>query len=405
MTIAENGSPTSDIVAKQYTTWAYPEPIVDLPQWLRNNWQWFDPSHSSRLFWPNGQQPERLDILIAGCGTNQAAVIAYNNPESSVVAVDVSRQSLQHEQFLKEKYDLQNLELHLLPIEEVSTLGRDFDLIVSTGVLHHMASPEVGMQALARCLRRDGVVAIMLYSKFGRLGVDMMQEVFREMGLSQDERSLKIVKDALASLPAGHPLASYIQLAPDLDFDAGLVDTFLHGRERNYTVQQCLDLVSSGGLVFQDLIFKAPYYPPIDSTDRFMSSLSVLSKERQWAVMERIHFRNGCHFFTACRPERAFADYKVDFASSGVSRYIPMFRYRCRLEGERLLGPNHNSVLTALEAALFRIIDGRRSLEDIAVEATVQGLFLASTLSENRVKVFNAFQGFWQRDQVLMALP
>lgn len=405
MTAAENGSPTSDIVAKQYTTWVYPEPIVDLPTWLRNNWQWFDPSHSSRLFWPNGRQPEKLDILIAGCGTNQAAVIAYNNPGSSVVAVDVSRQSLQHEQFLKEKYDLQNLELHLLPIEEVSTLGRDFDLIISTGVLHHMASPEVGMQALARCLRRDGVAAIMLYAKFGRLGVDMMQEVFREMGLSQDEQSLKIVKNALASLPADHPLTSYTQLAPDLGFDAGLVDTFLHGRERNYTVQQCLDLASSGGLVFQDLLFKAPYHPPIDSTDPFMRSVSSLPKERQWAVMERVHFRNGCHFFTACRPERATAEYKIDFADPGASRYIPMFRYRCRLEGERLIGPNYNSALTAVQASLLRWVDGRRSLEDIAVEATAQGLFLASSLAENRAKVLKAFQGFWQRDQVLMALP
>lgn len=405
MTAPQNLSPTADIVAQQYTAWMYPEPIVDLPRWLLNNWQWFDPSHASRLFWPNREPRDDLDILVAGCGTNQAAVIAYNNPGSRVVAVDVSRQSLQHEKFLKEKYSLKNLELNLLPIEQVSELRRDFDLIISTGVLHHMASPDVGMHALAQRLRPDGVVAIMLYAKFGRLGVDMMQEVFREMALAQDESSLKVVKDALATLPADHPLSSYTKIAPDLGFDAGLIDTFLHGRERNYTVQQCLELVSGSGLVFQDLLFKANYHAPIGSTDPFMKVVAALPKEHQWAVMERIYFRNGCHFFTACRPERKTSDYRIDFSAADAGQYIPMFRYRCRLEGECLLGPNSSTALTALQAALLQFVDGRRSLEDIAIKATEKGLFLASGLAESRVKVLTVFQRFWQRDQVLMALP
>jgi len=187
----------TDIVSSQYSKWVYPEPIVDLPGWLSSNWQWFDPSHSHRLFWPTLDYRPELDILIAGCGTNQAAVIAFTNPGAKVVAVDVSPQSLEHERFLKDKYGLNNLELHLLPIEEIHALGKDFDLIISTGVLHHMASPETGMQALARCLRKDGVVAIMLYAKYGRLGVEMMQSVFREMGLDQSDASVAMPRQAV----------------------------------------------------------------------------------------------------------------------------------------------------------------------------------------------------------------
>ena len=48
--------------------------------------------------------------------------------------------------------------------------------------------------------------------------------------------------------------------ARDLRSDAGLVDTFLHGRDRSYTVDDCLDLVTSAGLVFQGWLLKAPYY-------------------------------------------------------------------------------------------------------------------------------------------------
>ena len=264
-----------------------------------------------------------MDILVAGCGTNQAAVLAYTNPHASVVAIDVSQPSLDHHHFLKEKHALTNLELRLLPIEEAGKLAREFDLIVTTGVIHHLASPETGMKALARCLRSHGVLAVMLYAKYGRVGVEMLQEAFREMGLDQSDASITMVKEALRELPQDHPVRSYLPLAPDLEFDAGLVDTFLHERERSFTVDGCRKLVSSGGLVFQDLYFKAPYYPPPSPRSAFLSSIARLPAEKQWSIMEKINFRNACHFFMACRPERTPSSYKIDFFSGDTLSYVP----------------------------------------------------------------------------------
>ncbi len=163
--------PLSDVVSSQYETWVYPEPIVDLPGWMETSWQWFDPRISHRLLWPDQPHQPDLDILIAGRGTNQAAVFAFSNPDARVVAIDVSRISPNHHRWLKKGCDLANLELHRLPIEGVSTLGRDFDLIVSSGVLHHLADPLVGMFALAEVLRPNGVIGIMLFAKYGRLSV------------------------------------------------------------------------------------------------------------------------------------------------------------------------------------------------------------------------------------------
>ncbi len=162
-----NDDPRADIVSRQYQRWVYPHPIEDLPAWTSANWEWFDPVYSHRILWPDRAYQPDLDILIAGCGTNQAAIFAFTNRSAKVVAVDVSQTSLDHQQYLKDKYGLTNLELHLLPIEDLHTLGRDFDLVVSSGVLHHMADPLTGMKALAGCLRPDGVVAAMLYGKYG----------------------------------------------------------------------------------------------------------------------------------------------------------------------------------------------------------------------------------------------
>ncbi len=176
-------NPRVDVVAQQYQNWQYPEPIHDLEAWLVNNWQWYDPQHAHRLFWPDHDYRAGLDILIAGCGTNQAAVIAFTNPSAKVVAIDVSQPSLNHHRLLKDKYRLDNLELHCLPIEEVATLNRSFDLVISTGVLHHLADPKVGLKALAEKLRPNGVAAIMVYASYGRVGVEMLKGVFQDMGL------------------------------------------------------------------------------------------------------------------------------------------------------------------------------------------------------------------------------
>ena len=124
-------SPRADVVAQQYQKWTYPEPIQNLEMFLANNWQWFDPSHAHRMLWPDRPLQPEIDILIAGCGTNQAAQIAYMNRAAKVVAVDVSQPSLDHEKFLKDKYALKNLELHLLPIEEIPSLNEKFDRVTS----------------------------------------------------------------------------------------------------------------------------------------------------------------------------------------------------------------------------------------------------------------------------------
>jgi SAM-dependent methyltransferase len=397
-------SPLADVVSSQYAKWVYPEPIVDLPGWLAGNWQWFNPSHAHRMFWPACGYKLDLDILVAGCGTNQAAVFAFTNPGARVVAIDVSQPSLDHHRFLKDKYGMQNLELHRLPIEEAGSLGRDFDLVVSTGVLHHLADPVVGAQSLAARLRPDGVMALMLYARYGRIGVEMLQAVFRDLGLKQNEASVLMVKEAIASLAPDHPLRSYIAMAPDLAFDAGLVDTFLHGRDRSYTVADCLDLVTSAGLVFQEWFLKSVYYPPPTPGNAFHAAVAALPDEKQWHVMERINARNGCHFFTACRADRPADTYRIDFASPAAVGYVPEFRFRCGLEGTEVFRYDWRMPLDPVQLALVQHVDGRRTIGEIVAAAATSGVLPPRGEAELEALGRNVFRSLWQRDFLAMAL-
>ena len=400
-----NDNPRADVVTRQYERYRYPQPIQDLEEWLPDNWEWFDPSHAHRVLWPDREYKTDLDILIAGCGTNQASVFAFMNPDAKVVAVDISQPSLDHQQYLKDKHGLFNLELHLLPIEELPTLGLDFDLIVSTGVLHHMADPQVGMNAVASCLRPDGAMAIMLYAKYGRVGLELLQSFFRDMGLGQNESSIAMVRETLSLLSADHLVQPYLKMARNLQSDAVLVDTFLHGRERSYTVDDCIELVTTAGLVFQGWFNKAPYYPHdlFAQPNTVYPAINALPEPTLWSAIERLNTMNACHFFMACRPERPKESYAIDFSAEDCLDYAPLMRMRCGLSGTEIFRSDWRVPLNSAQLPFVQQVDGHRTIRDIAAAVHSEA---SSRGSQADVEKFarKLFQALWRLDFLAMAL-
>jgi SAM-dependent methyltransferase len=400
-----NDNPRADVVTRQYERYRYPQPIEDLEIWLGNNWEWYDPSHAHRVFWPDREYKPDLDILIAGCGTNQASVFAFMNPDAKVVAVDISQPSLDHQQYLKDKHGLFNLELNLLPIEELSSLNRDFDLIVSTGVLHHMADPQVGMNAIASCLRPDGAMGIMLYAKYGRVGLELLQQLFRDLGLGQNESSIAQVRETLSMLTPEHLVQPYLKMAGNLQSDAVLVDTFLHGRERSYTVDDCIDLVTTAGLVFQGWFNKAPYYPHdlFSRSNTLYPAINALPEPAMWSAVERINTVNACHFFMACRPERPKETYAIDFSTEACLDYVPLMRMRCGLSGSEIYRSDWRATLNSAQLPFVQQVDGHRTIREIVAavrgEASSRG-----SLADVEKFARKLFQALWRLDFLAIAL-
>src|SRR5215510_9881392 len=116
-----------DAIEAFYTSHPYPPPVTNLDR-ARDEWR--DPlRHRAEfhLFWPGRPYRADLDILVAGCGTWQAAKYAVCRPDARVVGIDVSATSIDHTDKLRRKYELTNLEICERPIERVEELDRRFD--------------------------------------------------------------------------------------------------------------------------------------------------------------------------------------------------------------------------------------------------------------------------------------
>ncbi len=393
------------VFSPRYESWRYPEPIQDLKAWTQDNWEWFDPVHAHPILWPDREYKDTLDILIAGCGANQAAVFAFTNRGAKVVAVDTSQPALDHQQFLKDKHGLWNLELRRLPLEEVQTLGRDFDLIVATDVLHHLPDAAAGMKALSACLRPDGALGVMLYAKYGRIGIEMLQLAFSNMGLRPDEESVQKVREIISALPPEHPVHNYFKMAPvSAQSDAALASVFLNGRERSFTVDEALDLVDSAGLMFQGWLINAPYYAhdwfsPGGSLDRAMNALP---EAKLWSTIEDLHVSNACHFFIACRPDRPKKSYRIDFSAADALDYVPRMRMRCGLDGEEIYRPNWRTGLAPAQLRFVQEVDGRRTIRQIAKRLAQSKEPPRATAAELEEFGRKLFESLWHLDFVAM---
>ncbi len=166
-------------VREFYERMPYPPPVASLPESrsVRD-----DDARRRALFhraWPTESPRPGQAVLIAGCGTSQAARHALHAPDAHVTAIDVSETSIRHTRELQQRYRLDNLDIHRLAIEEVDALGRTFDLIVCTGVLHHLPDPDLGLRALCAVLRPRGAMQLMVYARYGRAGITLMQEYCR----------------------------------------------------------------------------------------------------------------------------------------------------------------------------------------------------------------------------------
>jgi SAM-dependent methyltransferase len=364
----------TDPVRSQYERWIYPEPIDDLSK--STGVDFSDPDFLGRAYWPHRRPRQDLRILVAGCGPNAAARQAYRHPAATVVGIDISEASLDHARRLKAKHGLGNLTLHRCRIEDVRELGQSFDLIDSSGVLHHLPDPVAGLRALADVLAPDGVVYIMLYARYGRAGIYMAQELFRLLRLGQSSEDVATVKSALNAFPADHPLRRCLSRENDLAFDAGVVDTFLHRMDRPFTVGDCYALLDSAGLVLQGWLNRAAYDPASRISQPALRALVDGLPERDAVqAVELIDGRIGTHTFYACRSDREPSEYRIDFAGKGFMDMVPVPRpgwKRLQALNATLLQPA--LVGTPMEvhdrrAAVVQGIDGRRTVRECFLDA------------------------------------
>ena len=388
----------SSLVAKQYEAFAYPRPFADLEAEIaKGYYQLGDPGLYGPVLWPRGRPRKPLKILVAGCGTVQAAYAAYMNPDDEIVGIDLSEASLAHERFLQDRHRLQNLRLFKGDLLDSASFADRFDVILCTGVLHHMADPTAGLAALRDALAVDGVMVLMLYGATVRTGVYMLQDAFRRIGVQQTSEGVAQVRQILRELPGRHYAQDYIRAAAELQDDAAVVDTFLHPQDRAYTVPQLFALVEGAGLAFQGWVDNFPYWRngAWGPDSAIAAAVDPLRPCDHWAAVEMLGLAAGMHMFTVRHAGEAL---QVDFEREDWREFVPHWApgLARRSSGRFQRGP-YELKCSELEQFVIDGADGKRTIGaiiDVPALEDVQDEFGR-----------RYFEHLWKLGHVMIALP
>jgi 2-polyprenyl-3-methyl-5-hydroxy-6-metoxy-1,4-benzoquinol methylase len=306
----------SQQVRNQYVKYPYPDidPERQSPQLLVSGHL----SLMCDILWAGKRTPDKLRVLDAGCGTGSPLVaMALAYPNADIVGVDFSETSLIKARQLAQRHQVENVRFYNLAIEQLPELGKTFDFVVSSGVLHHLPKPARGLKAIADVMDPQGAVSIMVYGRYGRMGIYMLQAALKtifEPDIPTEEK-IPFALHLAHQVPPNHPMARRSK-GKELQEgkDAGIVDLLLHANDIPFDVSAIYQMCQDAGMRFYRWLFPFIYEPDNYFKDpMILKSLENLSSQQKHEIAELVHGRNSKHSFFAVKPE--FSPPAVDISN------------------------------------------------------------------------------------------
>ena len=405
-------------VRGQYERFPYPQPVERISDGLLDGSEILRgcPKREFPLYWPTLPEREDLDILVAGCGSSQAAILGATIPQARIVAIDFSETSLERSRALAHAHGVTNIAHVHKSLYDVGELGLDFDFIVSSGVIHHLPDPATGLKALRRVLRPMGSMLVMVYGRYGRDGVYLLQEMFRRLGLTPETATpedIRHIAELANTAPPSHPINLRRHYFGD-DSEAETVDLYLHPRDVSFTVPEIYDVLERCDLALQAWYYRAHYSPRCSllANHPFYQRIERLPEQERFAIGELYRAAVHQHFFIACRNDRPRATYVPDFEGGKLLAIVPKLRVSFktgpRTDGQPgLQGRLEGHLFDILkvdfdptQSLVISLIDGRRSLGEIA-----EKLRSAGDPATVRAYLRGFVEDLWEFDFVYLKFP
>lgn len=259
---------------------------------------------------PTRSQSKSLDLLIAGCGTGRQILIERSlHPLAKITAIDLSAASLAYARRKCDEMDLKDVTCLQADILCLDRLETRFDLISSSGVIHHMADPEKALNILKTLLKPGGVLNLGLYSRRARQSITTFRERF-----AQDLRApaADLIRarrqEIFQRAKSGEKDLDLILKLKDFYALSTCRDLIFHAHEVCYSLPEIGAILSRNGLTFLGFSFLEPH--ALQSFQKKFGAAANLRDLAQWDIFEAGQpdaFASMYQFFVCRQDEEALA--------------------------------------------------------------------------------------------------
>jgi SAM-dependent methyltransferase len=141
------------------------------------------------------------EILIAGCGTGQHAICTSQIFKGGkILAVDLSMASLAYAKRKTVELDIHSVDYAQADLLKLASIGRTFDVIESSGVLHHLENPFEGWEVLLSLLRPHGLMRLGFYSELARRDIVIVRNLISKAGIDSSSKEIREYRQYLREL-------------------------------------------------------------------------------------------------------------------------------------------------------------------------------------------------------------
>jgi len=195
-------------------------------------------------FIPVDSAGEATSILVAGCGTGRHPIeLAQALMHARLLAVDLSLASLAYAR--RKTPPGLAIDYAQADILNLGGIGRTFDVIDASGVLHHMADPLTGWRVLLSLLRPNGLMRVGLYSEIGRRDVVAARAVIAERGFQPTAEDIRRCRQELLASPL-----STLARHGDFFSTSECRDMLFHVQEQRFALPAIKEFLAASGLRF-----------------------------------------------------------------------------------------------------------------------------------------------------------
>ena len=234
-----------------------------------------------------------LKILVAGCGTGKQSIdISFRFPKSKILAIDLSKSSLAYAIRKTKELDIKNINYICMDILNVNLLKESFDYISCGGVLHHMKDPVLGWKKLLKCLNKNGLLEIALYSKSARKEILKFRSNYKIKKGTFNITDLKRIRQKMID---DNKDVRRTNIINNKDFFSlsGFKDLFVNENEIQYEISEIKKIVNDLDLSFCG--FQLSNYQTLKLRNEKIKDLSL----KQLSLIEKKypHFFQGMYQF------------------------------------------------------------------------------------------------------------
>jgi len=122
--------------------------------------------------------PGDARIAEVGCGTGQMSLYLAR-ADRVVIAADLSRSSLLLGAAAARRFGISHVHFVETDLHRSALKSGLFDVVYSSGVLHHTSNPRAAFREVARLARRNGIVIIGVYNAVARIPLRLRRNLAR----------------------------------------------------------------------------------------------------------------------------------------------------------------------------------------------------------------------------------